>query len=154
MVYITFDPDTGAVDPVAYSEYSLVPPDKSSMEISSSDWASAQGKDMKVEKGVFTYTDPLPTVADYDKAMEDHLLEERTARGYTLREPSDYRGSSVPRWAQDAEDWIAHRDDVMLYGLDVMNHYAETGEAPTLQEFRDNMPNIEWTYQESDSSDA
>ena len=93
------------------------------------------------------YTPP-PTVADYDKAMEAHLLAERSARGYTLREPSDYKDSSVPRWAQDAADWIAHRDAVMLYGLEIMNHYAETGEAPTLEEFEAGLPVITWTFED------
>lgn len=88
------------------------------------------------------------TVADYDRAMEAHLRAEREARGYTLREPSDYAGSSVPRWAQDAADWLAHRDAVMLYGLEVMTHYAETGEAPTLEEFRAALPIIHWTFAE------
>lgn len=39
---------------------------------------------------------------DYDKAIEDHLLKERIARGYTVREPSDYKDSSVERWNRDA----------------------------------------------------
>ena len=91
---------------------------------------------------------PQITVADYDAAMESHLRSEREARGYTLREPSDYAGSSVPRWAQDAADWIAHRDAVMLYALDVINTYETTGQAPTLEEFRAALPVITWTYTE------
>ena len=47
---------------------------------------------------------PQATAADYDNAMEAHLKAERIARGYTTREPSDYAGSSVPRWSQDAAD--------------------------------------------------
>ena len=90
---------------------------------------------------------PQITVADYDRAMEDHLLAERSERGYTTREPSDYKDSTVPRWAQDAADWIAHRDAVMLYGLEIMNHYAETGEAPTLEEFKAALPVIVWSFQ-------
>ena len=90
----------------------------------------------------------VTTAADYDRAMEDHLRREREERGYTTREPSDYAGSSVARWAQDAADWIAHRDAVMLYGLAVIDHYEETGEAPTLEEFKAALPVIQWTNNE------
>lgn len=82
---------------------------------------------------------------DYDAAMEAHLRTERDARGYTDREPTDYMGSKVPRFAQDALDWRDHRDDVMLYGLDIINRFAETGVAPTLAEFKAGLPVIQWT---------
>ena len=89
----------------------------------------------------------IPTVQDYDNLMEQHLKEERIARGYTKREPSDYVDSTIERWAQDAQDWIAHRDEVMLYALEIENHYQETGEAPTLAEFKENLPKITWTIE-------
>ena len=90
---------------------------------------------------------PRPvTFSDYDAAMEAHLDAEKAARGYTKREPSDYAGSSNPRWAQDAADWIAHRDAVMEYGLEVENK-AQRGEpVPTLDEFKAALPRIVWTY--------
>lgn len=95
----------------------------------------------------------VPTVADYDGAMESHLYEERVARGYTTREPDAYLTSSNPRWAQDARDWVAHRDAVMEYALGVM-HAVEAGEreAPAMEEFRAGLPCIKWTYQESEVS--
>ena len=97
--------------------------------------------------------DPPPAVEDFDRAMEDHLVQERSARGYTTREPDMYSNSEVPRWAQDAKDWIAHRDAVMLYALAVMNEYASTGIAPTMEEFKAGLPTITWTYVEiSDSA--
>jgi hypothetical protein len=88
------------------------------------------------------------TEADYDNAMEDYLRQVRIARGYTTREPDDYFGSSNPRWAQDAKDWVAFRDAVMTYALDVINTYTKTGNAPTLAEFKANFPKMVWTYQE------
>lgn len=87
-----------------------------------------------------------PTVEDYDTAMEDHIRRTREARGYTVREPSDYRDSSNPRWAQDAVDYIAFRDAVMEYGLSVINAYEETGIAPTLEDFTAALPVITWSY--------
>ena len=83
--------------------------------------------------------------ADYDAAMEAHLRAECNARGYTDREPTDYMGSKVPRFAQDALDWRDHRDDVMIYGLGVINEFKRTGVAPTMAEFKAGLPVIKWT---------
>lgn len=88
------------------------------------------------------------TEADYDNAMEDYLRSVRSDRGYTTREPDDYFGSSNPRWSQDAKDWVAFRDAVMTYALDVINTYTKTGNAPTLAEFKAGFPKMVWTYQE------
>ena len=81
----------------------------------------------------------------YDEAMEAHLDTEKAERGYTKREPSDYANSGVKRYAQDAADWTAHRDAVMLYGLDVLNKAASGEPVPTLAEFKANLPVIHWT---------
>lgn len=88
------------------------------------------------------------TIQDYDNAMESYLRETRTARGYTLREPSDYKDSSISRWKQDAIDWIAFRDAVLMYGLDVENTAQQTGTIPSMEDFLAGMPVITWTYQE------
>lgn len=89
---------------------------------------------------------PGPTMADFDKAMENHLRHEREARGYTTREPDAYLTSSVERWAKDAADWVAHRDDVMEYALSLINA-VQSGERepPTMDEFVSGLPIIEWT---------
>lgn len=91
---------------------------------------------------------PPPSVAPYDSAMESHLRSEREARGYTTREPDAYLESANPRWAQDAHDWVAHRDAVMLYALDIINA-VQSGERepPTMEEFVAGLPQIEWTYE-------
>ena len=95
------------------------------------------------------YDAPPPTVADFDAAMEEHLRTEREDRGYTTREPDAYLNSQVPRWASDARDWVAHRDAVMLYALEIMNAVeAGTREPPTLEEFKAGLPVIEWSYAE------
>ena len=97
---------------------------------------------------VYEYSDPpMPTLEDYDNAMEEHLHAERTERGYTTREPDSYLTSEVPRWAQDAKDWVAHRDAVMEYALELINA-VESGqmEPPTMEEFIAGLPRIHWTY--------
>ena len=88
------------------------------------------------------------SVEDYDAAMEDYLREVRYERGYTTREPDDYFGSSNPRWAQDAKDWVAFRDAVMTYALDIINTYTKTGNAPTLAAFKAGFPKMVWSYAE------
>lgn len=92
---------------------------------------------------------PLPTLDEYDAAMEEHLIQERSARGYTTREPDAYLSSANPRWAQDARDWVAHRDAVMAYALTLINGVQSgTIAQPTLDEFRASLPQITWSYQE------
>lgn len=91
------------------------------------------------------------TQQDYDDALEARLQEVREARGYTTREPSEWAGSDVPRWLQDAKDWGAFRDKLMLFGLEVQNQYVKTGVPPmSLKEFKDKLSqmNIVWTYKE------
>lgn len=90
---------------------------------------------------------PAPTIADFDAAMEKHLREEREARGYTTREPDAYLESSNSRWAADARDWVAHRDEVMTYALELMTAVeAGVREPPTMADFRASLPSIVWTY--------
>ncbi len=93
---------------------------------------------------------PAQIQAAYDRAMEDYLASVRMARGYTVREPSDYTGSSVPRWASDAADWITFRDAVMLYGLNILNSALVGGNLPTVEDFVAGMPVITWTYVETE----
>lgn len=77
------------------------------------------------------------TVADYNRALEDHMLKVRTARGYDTREPSDYKDSAVPRWAADALAWIRFRDTVMLWALEQLNAFEQTGVPPcSLEDFK------------------
>lgn len=97
---------------------------------------------------VYEWREIKSTEADYDAAMEEHIRQAREERGYTTREPSDYLSSSVPRWAQDAADFVKFRDAVMLVGLKVINEYVQTGVAPSLAEFRAMLPKCEWTYAE------
>lgn len=86
-------------------------------------------------------------LAEYDLTMENYLKTARIQRGYTTREPSDYISSAVDRWRQDAIDWIAFRDAVLTYALNVENTVTAGGTLPTLEEFTDNMPQIVWTHE-------
>lgn len=145
--YVTNPPaeDCASIGAYPRSEESFAPPKcdegyhavADGYELRDSKWV----RKWKVEQIVYTE-------ADYDNAMEDYLRSVRYERGYTTREPDDYFGSSNPRWAQDAKDWVAFRDEVMTYALGVINTYTNTGNAPTLAEFKAGFPKIVWTYQE------
>lgn len=108
-------------------------------------------KEMKIytpQEWSARHVEQPPELSAYDNAMEEYLKEVRIARGYTVREPSDYKDSQNLRWKQDALDWIAFRDQVMEYGLNVQNTFATTGVAPSLEEFRQGFPKITWSIQD------
>ena len=111
--------------------------------------AKSNGYELKdgkwATKWVYEQLSVEELTALYDDAMESHLDAEKYERGYTKREPSDYANSTVPRYKQDAADWTAHRDAVMLYGLDVLNKAARGEPVPTLAEFKAALPVIHWT---------
>lgn len=110
--------------------------------------AAPDGYELKDGKWVRKWRiEPITySVEDYDATMEDYLREVRYERGYTTREPDDYFGSSNPRWAQDAKDWVAFRDAVMTYALDIINTYTKTGNAPSLAAFKAGFPKMVWSY--------
>lgn len=95
------------------------------------------------------------SVDDYNAALEAYLKETRSARGYTDRDPSEYYNSGIPRWAQDARDWVAFRDRAMVYGLQVLTDYQQTGEAPcTLAEFDAHLRQITIEWHETTEENA
>jgi len=131
----------------AYPARRTTPPDAPDGKIAVPDGYALQGGEW-VQQWKFEDAPP-PTISDFDAAMEAHLTQERCDRGYTTREPDAYLTSSVPRWAQDARDWVAHRDEVMEYALDLINA-VQSGqrEPPTMAEFKAGLPQIAWTYEE------
>lgn len=88
---------------------------------------------------------PADLIAEYDAALEDYLRSEHVARGYTVREPSAYIDSPVPRYAQDAKDWALHIGQVMCAGLAMLNEYQQTGVIPSKDAFLAALPKITWT---------
>lgn len=135
--------DYAAIKAYPRSDESFAPP-----AVDEGYHAVADGYDLTDSKWVKKWrVEPIAyTPDDYDQVMEDYLRQVRCARGYTTREPDDYFGSSNPRWAQDAKDWVAFRDAVMTYALDVINTYAKTGNAPTLAEFKAGFPKMVWSF--------
>lgn len=85
------------------------------------------------------------TEYDFDAAMEEHIRRTGEERGYTTHNPIEYISSTVPRWAQDAADFVKFRDEVMVYGLTILNEWKATGVEPNYDEFVANLPKIKWT---------
>lgn len=88
---------------------------------------------------------PADLIAEYDAALEARIDDALRARGYTKREPSDYAGSAVPRYRQDAIDYERCRDRIMCAGYDMLNEFLTTGRIPTKEEFLAALPQIAWT---------
>lgn len=97
---------------------------------------------------VYTCNVATPNISSYNRVVENHLKSERIARGYDTREPSLYVNSSIPRWRQDAQDWIAHVDSVMSYALSALNDWKAGGDPPALREFAESLPKIKWTVED------
>lgn len=60
MVYIAYDPETGAVDDIAYSRVDMVPAGKSALSVTEKQWTAAFGKIKKVINGEFVTEEPPP----------------------------------------------------------------------------------------------
>jgi hypothetical protein len=123
------------------------PPSKEGYTIVPVSYKWANDEHTMIER-IYEYKPIVHSVADYDAAMEDYLRSVREERGYTTREPSDYLYSQVPRWAQDAKDWIAFRDAVMAYALELINAVDAGADAPTMEEFMAGMPKVKWNFEE------
>ena len=162
MIYVHYDA-TGAIlsakdescfreNPILKKQkkdYTVPVPEEPYIVVTPEEWQSVPGRKVtrKVVDGKLVVTD-LVTADDYDRAVEQHLLDTRCARGYTLREPSPtYDNSPNTRWASDAADWKQFFTRVMEYGLAVQNEYAATGKAPSLEEFKAGLPKMKWSIE-------
>lgn len=87
------------------------------------------------------------TIQDFDNILESYIKEVRVERGYTTRQPDVYLNSKNERWKQDAMDFIQFRDACMEYALSVYNQYEQTQKLPQIQEFKNNLPKIKWTFE-------
>lgn len=163
MIYLHYNETTGEIlsakDESCFREnpilkkrkkdYTVPVPEEPYIKVTTQEWHEAvkPKKTNRVVDGKLVVTD-LVTAGDYDRAVEQYLLDTRCARGYTLREPSPtYDDSPNARWASDAADWKAFFTAVMEYGLAVQNEYAATGKAPSLDEFKAGLPKMKWSIE-------
>jgi hypothetical protein len=119
--------------------------------------AMIEGRAVSIENG-FEIVDGTPeepppdepTIADYASAAQLVVDKRAKDRGYndavTL---ASYVGSTIPEWAAEAQTFVAWRDSVWVYA-NTQLALVEAGERPqpTVQEFIEELPAIEWSQPE------
>lgn len=90
--------------------------------------------------------DPSPTIIDYENAIQS--LVDRTARERQFRDGvtlASYIGSTKPKWAAEAQAFVAWRDNVWFYAYGQLAK-VQAGERPqpTVEQFLDEIAPIAW----------
>ena len=79
---------------------------------------------------------PLTVVTHHHEEWDEPVLDPET-------------GEPTGETEHKTRDWVAHRDAVMTYALEIMNEVkAGTRPAPTMDEFKAGLPQIVWSYTE------
>lgn len=87
-----------------------------------------------------------PTITDYENAIQnlvDSTAGERQFRdGVTL---ASYVGSTKPKWAAEAQAFVAWRDNVWSYAYgELAKVQAGHRQQPTVEQFLDEIARIAW----------
>lgn len=103
-------------------------------------WAALQ------EMEIAPYVAPVPTQADYQKAVEAHVESVAAQRGYaSAASCAGYVNSSVPGWAEEAAAFVAWRDAVWMHVFAQLA-LVQSGERtqPTVADLIAELPAISW----------
>ncbi|MFK3847948.1 hypothetical protein ACI2J5_00410 [Agrobacterium pusense] len=89
---------------------------------------------------------PPPTMIDYENAIQnlvDNTARERQFRdGVTL---ASYIGSTKPKWAAEAQSFVAWRDNVWFYAYgELAKVQSGTRQQPTVEQFLAEIAPIAW----------
>lgn len=89
---------------------------------------------------------PAPTITDYENAIQsivDNAARERQFRdGVTL---ASYIGSTKPKWAAEAQAFVAWRDNVWFYAYCELDKVqAGQRQQPTVEQFLAEIAPIAW----------
>ncbi|QSZ57212.1 hypothetical protein [Rhizobium sp. ZX09] len=89
---------------------------------------------------------PLPTITDYENAIQnlvDSTARERQFRdGVTL---ASYTASTKPKWAAEAQAFVAWRDNVWSYAYgELAKVQAGQRQQPTVEQFLGEIAPIAW----------
>ena len=150
MIYITYNPETGAVGENAYSKLEMVPEYANFMAISVADWMAADGKVKVVENGKFTWREPEKTpeeiVKEYEDAVQSHLDATAQSKGYDNTYTClSYLSSTDETWQRESNIFNAWRDTVWRKCHEVLNAViAGEIQPPTVDELISQLPKIEW----------
>ncbi len=89
---------------------------------------------------------PAPTITDYENAIQN--LVDQTARERQFRDGvtlASYIGSTKPKWAAEAQAFVAWRDNVWFYAYgELAKVQAGQREQPTVEEFLAEIAPIAW----------
>lgn len=89
---------------------------------------------------------PAPTIADYENAIQN--LVDSTAREKQFRDGvtlASYTASTKPKWAAEAQAFVAWRDEVWFYAYgELARVQAGQREQPTVGEFLVEITPISW----------
>lgn len=91
-------------------------------------------------------TPPPPAITDYENAIQD--LVDSTARERQFRDGvtlASYIGSTKPKWAAEAQAFVAWRDNAWSYAYgELAKVQAGQREQPTVEQFLDEIARIAW----------
>lgn len=89
---------------------------------------------------------PSPTITDYENAIQN--LVDTTARERQFRDGvtlASYIGSTIPRWAAEAQAFVAWRDNVWFYAYGELTKFqAGQRPQPTVDQFLGEIARIAW----------
>ncbi len=110
------------------------------------DGVSSDMTDDEVEAITFDPPDIGPTITDYENAIQsrvDQTARERQFRdGVTL---ASYIGSTKPKWAAEAQAFVAWRDNVWSYAYsELAKVQAGQRSQPTVVDFVAEFADIAW----------
>lgn len=87
-----------------------------------------------------------PTITDYENAIKN--LVDETAREKQFRDGvtlASYIGSTIPKWAAEAQAFVAWRDNVWSYAYgELVKVQAGQREQPTVEQFLTEITPIAW----------
>ena len=85
---------------------------------------------------------PALTVDDYRKAIDAHVEETARSRQYnSAAHMASYVASTVPQWADEAQRFVAWRDQVWLAAIQMMTDLTE---APEIASVINRLPKVDW----------
>ncbi|MDD7908683.1 hypothetical protein PUV47_02030 [Pseudovibrio exalbescens] len=92
------------------------------------------------------YVAPAPTEADYEAAIQAVIDEAAATRRYMHGNSlASYTASTNPRWAAEAQAFVAWRDAVWAYAYAELDKVLAGKRArPTVEQFLTELPVIEW----------
>lgn len=150
MIYIIYNPETGAVSENAYSKLEMVPEHAKFMAISVADWMAAHGKIKVVENGKFVWREvektPEEIVKEYEDAVQNHLDSTAQTKGYDNSYTClSYLSSTDETWQRESNIFNAWRDAVWRKCHEILDAVKSgTAEPPAVDELLNMLPIIGW----------